>query len=108
MNIPQNFEKIHGKRFIIGTDEYAFEKSDNYGHVWVFHKNGDNYIWPLLFEIDWKNETLSIKECAPGAGTVGEYVQTGAPLVKHMVKDMMLFINHIGSIVELLIKNKNT
>lgn len=107
MNIPVNFEKIHEKRFIIGNDEYRFETSDNYGHVWVFHKEGNNYMWPLLFEIDWKNETLSIKECAPGAGTVGEYIQTNAPLVKHLVKNMDTFINHVKDIVELLIKNKS-
>lgn len=109
MNIPQNFEKIDKKRFSIDNGQFSINKSDDkYGHLWVFHKDGDHYIWPLLFEINWGNETFSIKECAPGAGTRGEYIQTDIPLMKHLVKDMDSFIYHIKDIVNTLIKNKNT
>jgi hypothetical protein len=94
MNIPQNFEKITDQTFHIGTTKFRVDTDHQApGDVWVYCEKPQHTIWPLCFDIDWKNETYTLIKCQPGQGRSGSVVATDAPLIKFLMKDAHSFVH---------------
>jgi len=93
MNIPQNFEKITNQTFHIGTNKFRVDTDhEEPGDVWVYCENFSD-MWPLCFDIDWKNETYTLIKCQPGQGRYGETLVKNTPLIKFLMKDAHSFIH---------------
>jgi hypothetical protein len=105
MNIPQNFEKIDGVKFDLHGNGYRIEADHmDKGDVWVYEETGR--LHPLCFDIDWQNGRYDLIKCPPGQGRNGTTLATNVVLVKHLMRDMDLFIFFIKDIVNALIINK--
>jgi len=93
MNIPINFEKIEGIKFTVDGNDYYIEVDNmEKGDCWVYEETGR--LHPLCFDIDWQNGHYQLIKCVPGDGRNGIVIATGVPLIKHLMRDMDLFINH--------------
>lgn len=106
MNIPVNFDKINGRKFVIDGNEYEIEADfHDPGDVWIWARSESR--WPLCMDIDWNKGTYALIKCEPGRGRVGNVLATDAPLLKHLIKDADSFINiFVKDIVNTLITNR--